>query len=101
MSKYRKGMLYVRRISSSDKAGSYVTAIQMAAKLMLSRKYNRRPPFVLVRYGHRGMDVIEVGDSRVELLSRINPGGEPFKVISRRWRADRPAATKAIDSGEH
>lgn len=86
MSKYRKGMLYVRRMAPTDKAGSFITSMQMAAKQMLSEKYNRRPPFVLVRYGNRGMDVIEVGDNRYELLSRINFGAEPFKRLSRRWR---------------
>lgn len=91
MSKYRKGMLYVRRLNPKDKAGSYITALQMAAKSMLSHKFNRRPPFVLVRYGYRGMDVMDVGDSRADLLSRINGGMEPFRDISRRFRDERPS----------
>jgi hypothetical protein len=77
-----------------------MTAIQMAARLMLSRQYKRRPPFVLVRYGYPGMDVIDVGDSRAELLSRINIGAEPFKVISRRWRDGRTVTTTPAASGE-
>jgi hypothetical protein len=89
MSKYRKGMLYVRRIAPSDKSSSFVTAMQMAAKLMISRKLKRPLPVVLVRHGYRKMDIIDIGDNRAELLGRLNFGIEPFKSISRRWRDDR------------
>lgn len=90
MSKYRKGVLYVRRLKPSDRAGSIITAYQIAAKKLLSEKLGRGLPFVLVRHGFRGESVLEVGDTRAELQGRVwGSGGASFKVTARAWR-ERP-----------
>lgn len=87
MSKYRKGVLYVRRIKPTDKTDSVITAVQMAARRMLCERFGKRPPFVLVRHGHRGEAVMAVDYSRRELQSRIyGSGGRDFKATARAWR---------------
>ncbi len=87
MSKYRKGVLYVRRLKATDKTESYITAIQVAAKQMLAEKHGRGQPFVLVRHGFRGHSIMEVGDSRSELQARIwGSGGRSFKKTARSFR---------------
>ena len=91
MSKYRKGMLYVRRLKASDKANSYITALQIAAKKLIAEEHGRGLPFVLVQHGFRGQSVMEVGDSRAELQARIwGSGGLSFKATARAWRIRAP-----------
>ncbi|XLY90492.1 hypothetical protein ACK8QS_22745 (plasmid) [Ectopseudomonas mendocina] len=87
MSKYRKGVLYVRRLKASDKSDSFITSIQVAAKKMLAEKHGRGQPFVLVRHGFRGDSIMEVGDSRSELQGRVwGSGGRSFKKSARAFR---------------
>jgi len=87
MSRYRKGVLYVRRIKPTDKTDRFVTAVQMAAAQVVCKKLGKRQPFVLVRHGHRGESVMAVAYSRRELQSRIyGSGGRDFKATARAWR---------------
>ena len=87
MSKYRMGVLYVRRIKPSDTTDSMITAVQMAARRMLCERLGKRPPFVLVRHGRRGESVMAVDYSRRGLQSRIyGSGGRNFKATARAWR---------------
>ncbi|HCU2480906.1 TPA: hypothetical protein OUK43_000389 [Pseudomonas aeruginosa] len=95
MSKYRKGVLYVRRLKQSDKSDSFITSIQIAAKELIAKKYGKGKPFVLVRHGFRHESVLEVGHSRVELQALVwGSGGRSFKNTARSFRV------KTNDQGE-
>lgn len=86
MSKYRKGMLYVRRLKPSDRADNLMTAAKMAAKRMICEDRGLPPPFVMIRHGMREMEIMQVAYSRSELLSSINGGRRTFKETARAWR---------------
>jgi hypothetical protein len=86
MSKYRKGMLYVRRLKPTDRADNLTTAAKMAAKAMICQDRGLPPPFVMIRHGMREMQIMHVAYSRSELLSSINGGRKTFKETARAWR---------------
>ncbi|GAA4493666.1 hypothetical protein [Pseudaeromonas paramecii] len=99
MSRYRKGILYIRRMRQGDQADSWLTAVQMAAKEMISKKHKRKPPMVLVRHGFDSDAVMDVDYSKRDLENRIfgkgagsNVGGNRFKRIARRWKVKQEAA---------
>jgi hypothetical protein len=86
LSKYRKGMLYIRRLKPSDRADNLTTAASMAAKAMICEDRGLPPPFVMIRHGMREMQIMQVAYSRCELLQSINGGRRTFKETARAWR---------------
>jgi len=78
--RYTRGMLYIRRAKSTDKADSIFTAMSMAAK---EAARGPRGYFVAVRRGFPG-EVLACDYTRQGLKSRFHPG--PWKRTQRFFR---------------
>lgn len=85
MSKYRKGVLYVRRLKKGDKTESWRTAARLAFYHQMIDNGRYRSAYVLVRHGFP--DVMEVDQRKHDLQKRLMfSGGGSFKQGARRWK---------------
>ncbi|HFI5334004.1 TPA: hypothetical protein ACGQS5_001663 [Serratia liquefaciens] len=87
-SKYRKGVLYIRNIQPGDKCDSFMSAVGLAAAMMMVEHGKRRSVYVLVRHGFPN-DVLTHGYSKraVQKNMLFSGGkGKSFKVNARTWR---------------
>lgn len=97
MSKYRQGILYVRRLKPTDKCDSWSDALRLAADQIIAERRGKKP-YVLVRHGDRsnngGPRIMASGTSKDELLSRMFIRGTAHMTQRQRlrtWR-DSPKA---------
>ncbi len=69
MSKYRKGSLYIRRMRESDQAESFRTSFRLAFYSMQIKSGKNKKAYVLMRHGDS--NVMEVGRSRIDIMSKL------------------------------
>ncbi|NWA70807.1 hypothetical protein HX775_02605 [Serratia proteamaculans] len=87
-SKYRKGVLYIRHFQPGDKCESFMSAMGLAAAMMMVENGKRRRVYVLVRHGFPN-DVLTHGYSKRAVQKNIlfsGGKGKSFKVNARTWR---------------
>ncbi|NTE96710.1 hypothetical protein [Agrobacterium tumefaciens] len=100
MSKYRKGMLYVRRFRPSDDSDSWRLAIRLSFYQTMLKDGNYKGAYVLCRHGVKG--VMEVGRTREDLTRNLFMYGcRTFKDMQRRSKfgtIERAKAAKAAQS---
>lgn len=96
MSKYRQGILYVRRLKPSDKCDSWTDALRLAADKMIAEKRGGHV-YVLVRHGQfrdGRQPIMASGTSKREVLRNIyitGTSGMSQRQRLRTWR-DSPKA---------
>ena len=86
MSRYRRGVFYVRRMRPTDQADTWQTAIRLGF-FQMTRLDKGKAAYVLVRHGFP--DVLEVDKSKRVMQSRLcsgRAGRKSFKQNCRRWR---------------
>lgn len=106
MSKYRQGILYVRRLKPSDKCDSWRDAINLAMDKILAEKRGK-PVYVLVRHGQfrdGRQPIMASGLSKREVLANMyitGTKGMSQRQRLRTWRDNpkaRPARRKACSA---
>lgn len=96
MSKYRQGILYVRRIKPSDKVDDWRDAINLAMDKLLAERRGK-PVYVLVRHGQfrdGRQPIMASGLSKREVLEALwirGTDGMSQRQRLRTWR-DKPKA---------
>ena len=88
MSRYRKGILYIRHLQPEDKCNGFMDAMGLALKNLMVERGKRRSVYVLVRHGFPN-EVISHGHTKRDVQKNIlfsGGKGKPFKVNARKWR---------------
>lgn len=88
MSRYRKGVMYIRRFQQGDRCTSFMDAMGLAAKLLMVEHGKHRHVYVLVRHGFPN-EVFSYGHSKRDIQKNIlfsGGKGKSFNVNARTWR---------------
>lgn len=96
-SRFRKGVLYIRHIKPGDKCDSFMSAVGLAAAMMMVEKGKRRSVYVLVRHGSPNTVLTHGYSKRAVQKNMLFSGGKgkSFKVNARTWRDRSVRAPKA------
>lgn len=98
MSKYRKGMLYARRLRPTDDSDSLRLAVRLAFYQSMLKSGRYTGAYVLCRHGMKG--VMEVAQTRRELTAGVFMYGcRTFKDVQRRSKHGTIERRKAARAG--
>lgn len=89
MSRYRKGVMYIRHLQPGDKCTGFMDSIGLATKVLMVECGKCHHVYVLVRHGFPN-EVISHGHTKRDVQKNIlfsGGKGKSFKVNARKWRA--------------